>query len=50
MIVADEAKLEEIGKSFKKTKKLSRYINKVYRFKDIAKNQKDFRKKQHIEA
>lgn len=50
MTVIDEAKLEEIGKNFKKSKKLLRYMNKVYRFKDIAKNQKDFRKKQHVET
>ena len=46
----NEQQLEEVGKNLKKSRKLLRYINKVFCFKDIAKSQKDSRKKQHVET
>jgi hypothetical protein len=50
MLPTDEVILKATGKNFKKTKKLLKYMNMVFHFKDVTKDQRDFRKKQHVKT
>lgn len=41
---------KQIEKEFKKLRKFSRYIGRVFKFEDVIKNQRDFRKKRNYET